>query len=363
MIIFAAAMLAAYLGYLIWERTENVKNRRLFMHVIHVNGTRGKTGTARMTDACLRAGGYRVFTKTTGSDAAYIDTEGNEHRIRRFGPPAVSEQFRILRMAAKQNAQIVIIECMAVKPELQKLCQDSIVMGDLNVITNVRYDHLYEMGPELEKIAESLSSTVPENGVLFTADEKFYGYFQEKCREKNSECILCTVDGEAEDENSSIAVAIGQYLGIDEKICRNSLKNAVSDYATRKEYDINGHVFLNLFSANDPQSTMQLIDKYRKNTDMLPVFVYNNREDRPDRVIAFAEYFFTQLTDAQVLVTGQCRALACRIFKKHGIKAREAAVEEIIKLTEKEDLVGIGNVKGDAGKILAFLEKRVGTDE
>ena len=40
---------------------------------IHVNGTRGKTSVARLIAAGLRAGGKRVYAKTSGTVAAVTD--------------------------------------------------------------------------------------------------------------------------------------------------------------------------------------------------------------------------------------------------------------------------------------------------
>lgn len=339
----------------------NRKARKSFLHVIHVNGTRGKTGTARTLDACLRNSGFRVFTKTTGSDAAFIDTQAVERPIRRFGPPAISEQFQMLRKAYKERAEIVIIECMAVKPELQKICQDEIIQADIGIITNVRPDHLFEMGPTLDQIAESLSGTIPENGVLFTADEKYFPFFFQRSKEKQSQCILCQNSGEAEEENNSIALELCRYLGLSEEKINQGIQNVVADFGTKKEYMLGEHYFLNLFSANDPQSTELLLKKYIKNhNNKKPVFVYNNREDRPDRVIAFAEYFFEGKINIKVYVIGECRNLAARIFRKAGIETEVKKVSDIVQLFDTTDIVGIGNIKGNGEQIIRELERRIG---
>ena len=57
----------AYLGFLLFERQRNTVARRALPHVIHVNGIRGKSSICRLIDAGLRAGGFAVFTKTTGT--------------------------------------------------------------------------------------------------------------------------------------------------------------------------------------------------------------------------------------------------------------------------------------------------------
>ena len=48
-LLFTAIIL--YLLYLFLEHRQNEAARRSFLHVIHVNGIRGKTGTCRTLDA------------------------------------------------------------------------------------------------------------------------------------------------------------------------------------------------------------------------------------------------------------------------------------------------------------------------
>ena len=70
----------------------------------------------------------------------------------------------MLRKAHQQRAQIVILECMAVQPELQRICQEQIVQSEITVITNVRRDHMFELGETLEEVAQSFSSQFREMG-------------------------------------------------------------------------------------------------------------------------------------------------------------------------------------------------------
>ncbi len=71
-------LIILWFSYLLLEAYLNRKYLASFRAVIHVNGIRGKTSTCRAIDAALRTR-YRVFTKTTGTDAAMIDVSGN-HR-------------------------------------------------------------------------------------------------------------------------------------------------------------------------------------------------------------------------------------------------------------------------------------------
>ena len=58
------------------EGRDAAKSRATLRHVVHVNGTRGKSTVCRLIEAGLRAGGLRVFCKTTGTDPMTIDVSG-----------------------------------------------------------------------------------------------------------------------------------------------------------------------------------------------------------------------------------------------------------------------------------------------
>ena len=348
-----------YIAYLVWEKAENDKALSSFKAVIHVNGIRGKTDTCRLIDAHLRGAGMKIFTKTTGSDAAYITVNGDEIPIKRLGPASIHEQIRMLRLAKKQGAEVVVLECMAVKPALQKIAQEQIVKGNINVITNVRYDHILEMGSTKQSIAESLSGTVPEHGVLLTSDEAWFPFFQDKCREKGSRCVLCKeTDGAS--ENEALAIGVGKELGISEDGFREHLSAYRADYGTRKVYKHGGLIFLNLFSVNDPESTEKVLQKLLKNGDAAGrqlVFLYNHRADRPDRLLLFEKYFFPNHAQDEIIVTGGNGSLAVKRLQRAGFHAQKAASwQEAIRLADGKTLIGIGNIKGEAAQMIDELE-------
>ena len=56
-----------YIVFLIYEYYSLSIIRKGLRHIIHVNGTRGKSTVCRLIDAGLKAGGHKVFTKTTGT--------------------------------------------------------------------------------------------------------------------------------------------------------------------------------------------------------------------------------------------------------------------------------------------------------
>lgn len=150
------------LALLVAERLLVLCARKRLSHVVHVNGTRGKSGVTRLIAAGLRAGGLQVFSKTTGTLPTYTDVYGKEHPIRRFGPASIREQRDMLLRAAVQGAEVLVIECMALAPELQRASARDILAADITVFTNVRLDHTDVMGETLEEIGASLLSSLPK---------------------------------------------------------------------------------------------------------------------------------------------------------------------------------------------------------
>ena len=129
---------------------------------IHVNGSRGKSSVVRLIAAGLRSGGYKTLAKVTGTSPRVIDMEGKDRIIHRLRSPSIGEQLRLLRNFSRQNPDYVVIECMAVLPDYQWVSEHKMVKSNIGVITNVRMDHVDEMGYTMDDITKSLSNTVPK---------------------------------------------------------------------------------------------------------------------------------------------------------------------------------------------------------
>lgn len=352
---------AVILLYLLIENCINQACLRTFRAVIHVNGIRGKTSTCRYIDAGLRAR-YRVFTKTTGTDAMMIHTDGSETPVKRLGPANIHEQIRMIRQARKEGAEILILECMAVNPELQKIAQERIVKSDITVITNVRYDHIFEMGDTLEEIAASLSVTIPENGTLYTADPQAAKLYQSICERKHCRLELCPPEGTAA-ENIGIAAAVCRDLGVGEEEFKEGIRRVHFDFGTQKLYPMKNRAgeefsFLCLFSANDPLSTKNNVEAERRNHREL-YFLYNHREDRPDRALLFARHFFPHYKDCTVFISGRGASLPKRLFSKDG-PARIVTVKDtgfLADIPASSLVVGVGNIKGMGYRLIKALDE------
>ena len=287
-----------FFGYLIWENCRVIKDRYVIKHVVYryVNGTRGKSSTTRLIDGGLRAAGLRVFCKTTGTLPMTINTDGVEQLIHRRGAANIREQLQILHKAAKEHADVLVIECMAVNTVYQNISQHRMVRADIGVITNVRLDHTDVMGETLPEIAEALSNTIPKAGILFTAEQEQFSVL-----EKNAQALGTQIFEVLPEESLAVidwpdngALAVCGQLGVN----RETALFGMNTFYQRDPYALSfyrigkGTLFINGLSINDAQSTRKVFETLQKKLGPGQgkfILLLNSRADRASRTIQMVE--------------------------------------------------------------------------
>src|SRR5436190_16708799 len=84
-----------------------------------VNGIRGKSSITRLCAGALRGGGLLTVAKTTGTAARFITPDGEERPVvRKFGLANIVEQIGIVAEAVTFTPDALVVECMAVTPDL-----------------------------------------------------------------------------------------------------------------------------------------------------------------------------------------------------------------------------------------------------
>lgn len=365
-------LLTLFAFFIIYLATEGIlvaRFRPAIKHVIHVNGTRGKSSVTRLIDAGLRAGGWRTFSKTTGTLPMIIDVEGNERGIHRRGRANIKEQIRILVQAAGQNAEVLVIECMAVHPELQFISQHRILKGNIGIITNVRPDHLDVMGRTLGEIGESLSNTVPQNGLFFTADKDFFPLFSNRCKKMNTKASLVLTEGDEPDfdfpENIAIALAVCEELNVDRIKALEGMKHYKRDPYALSIYRLkNDALFIGGLSINDPVSTEMVYKRVvnRHNLeDYNLILLISNRLDRGYRTLQHQELVLSLNPKSIWIMGGNSRAMAYHINKKSPdseVKILKNAYDAPLDQLNSKDLVfAIGNIAEGGAKIMERVKK------
>lgn len=369
-----------------WHR----RHRRGVPLRIHVNGTRGKSSVTRLIAAGLRNSGIRTCAKTTGTLPRFISPDGSEQPIERIGRTNIIEQVHIIRQAARMNAEAIVLECMAVHPLLQSLCELDIVRATHGVITNARPDHLDVMGPTPGDVAKALGGTVPVGGQLFTAerDPGQLRILEDVAQDRRSQMLSV---GEAEiggvsaadlegfsyiehPDNIALSLRVCAALGVDRQTALEGMWQATPDPGAMSQWTVERQgrrlVFVNAFAANDPLSTDQiwsLANTLNAQADSR-IAVVNCRADRPDRSVQMAEMCaaWSNLDNVVAIGTGtdvflkRAMSLGVTPARLHA-QERQPADSIVNKLRDVAGrlglVMGLGNIAGVGMELVDLFRK------
>ncbi len=358
---------------------------------IHVNGTRGKSSVTRLIAAGLRAGGIRTCAKTTGTLPRMIFPDGTEYPVYRPGRSNVIEQLRIVKAAVAAQAEALIIECMALHPALQSLCELQIVQATHGVVTNARADHLDVMGPTDVDVAWALAGTTPVRGELFTAETQHLPVFAEAARDRGA--TLRAVDADAvagvteqdmagfsyieHAENVALALAVCQSVGVARHVALAGMWSATTDPGVMSMFSLQDQgkqiTFVNGFAANDPESTGKIwnmvVDRFPACDQRIALF--NCRSDRTDRSIQLADACLRwKPADRYVLIGSATevfrkRALANGMQPRRLMCAERFPTENLLDTFRQSAqrsamVMGMGNISGPGMEMLDYFQRRNG---
>jgi poly-gamma-glutamate synthase PgsB/CapB len=293
-----------------WRRMRkghDARMRQLELRV-HVNGIRGKSTVTRLIAAMLREGGFVTIAKTTGSAARVIGPAGEETPIRRRGAATINEQVDTVSEHVTPDVEALVIECMAVNPVYQRYSQEFIVQSDVTVITNVREDHQEVMGETLEEIADSMSVTIPSNGILITAEERPHlrerlarnatargSTFRYADPSQVTDADMRPFSHLEFKSNVAVALELARVAGIDRNVALRGRWKAVPDVGAvhLRRYEVRGTdvLWIPLFAANDRESVVSILETLQGPhlSGRKVIGILNNRQDRGRRAELFAE--------------------------------------------------------------------------
>ncbi|MBI4127875.1 MAG: poly-gamma-glutamate synthase PgsB [Parcubacteria group bacterium] len=346
---------SAFVLWLVRERIHHVRRLVSIPHRIHVNGTRGKSSVTRLIAAILREAGFKTIGKVTGSGTNLIDFDGNDIPIARKGEASVFEQISVMRNALPKDTEAIVFECMAIRPEFQKFLEEKVMRSTIGVITNVREDHMDEMGYSLSEIAESLATTIPYGGHLVTAEEDpvLLGILKDcalrrgtQVHQANAHLVdaryLTSFPYLEHKENILIGLAVAAILGIPREVALKGMRKAKPDPGVLQlsHHEIDGKkiVWANLFAINDRESVIRnaLAIKARYGRKAYTtVVILNNRADRPARAEQFAKLMSRDLSCDLVVTIGELETPVVRYLVRHGRVP-------VVPLAMRRDLDGAG---------------------
>ena len=372
---------------------------------IHVNGTRGKSSTTRLIAAGLRAAGTPTLGKTTGSLPRILLPDGAERDVVRRTRPNVIEQRDVVALANKLGVQALVLECMALRPRLQWLCERQLVAATHGVITNVRPDHLEVMGPSEADVARALCGMVPRGGVLYTAEAKHLDILAHAARDRKTRLVTCgqlrlLPDGAERTplpaptdeemgrfgyrehaDNVMVALMVLHDLGVARQVALSGMWAAQPDIGATTCLTVaffgRRLSFVNAFAANDPVSTELIWREMRARytgpgaTDVhqSSIALVNCRHDRPERSHDLGHAAAGWPPADKVVVMGRGTHVFARAYVAAGgardrlsmvgdVPAAEV-FEQLLALVGKSALiVGMGNIGGEGLALLRHFHNR-----
>jgi poly-gamma-glutamate synthase PgsB/CapB len=372
--------------------TERIVHHRTLGRIpvrVHVNGTRGKSSVVRLVAAGLREAGKTVCAKTTGTLARMILPDGREVPIYRPSGPNVIEQKRIVAIAAAYGAEALVVECMALQPELQSLSESKLIRATHGVITNARPDHLEVMGPTDADVARALAGMIPAGGKLYTAEHVQLDILRAAAADRGAELValdeddfeavtgedLAGFDYTEHRDNVALALRICEDLGVAREAALRGMHGASPDPGALREYhlDFFGRriVFFNGFAANDPVSTRQLWDLARSRApeQARTIAIFNCRADRPERSLQLGEEFVKWQAPDFVVLMGTGTHVFARAATRAGfdpirlVLVEDLGVDEIFErvvgLVDSSALImGMGNSGGHGLDLARYFANR-----
>ena len=349
---------------------------------IHVNGSRGKSSVTRLIAAGLRAGGLKTLAKTTGTAPRIIDENGKDRIIHRLRDASIGEQVRLLRNFANKKPDAVVLECMAVNPQYQWVSEQKMIQSTLSVITNVRPDHLDEMGSTLQDNAMSLSNTIPFNGNLVTTEYKMGDILEQVSEKRNTEFNMVVGDGVTPEymgrfpylehrDNVALALKICELSGVEKETALEGMIHTQPDPGATIIWKLNcngtENYFVNVFAANDPTSTLDIWHQLQEKIKDTPVCVFfNTRDDRRYRSSQLLSLIYTQLKPDRVILRGENLPAIFHDYqqgnpdiKTHQLPNKVGIQEMVSEFSHLENyyIVGIGNMVGWGEKFIQDLKK------
>ena len=301
---------------LIMERARHQRARARIPFVVHVNGTRGKSSVTRLIAAGLREGGLLTWAKVTGTLPRLIDEHGEDRPIVRHAGSSIGEQRAVIAEASRRGVQALVIECMALKPEYQRVSEDGLLRASIGVITNIRADHIEVFGSDLLSMVDALARTIPRGQILFTAERALYAPLHEAARRRGAECVQTSPDSvDAETmarfayhehaDNVALALAVCEHLGVERSVALRGMLQCTPDVGALRPitWQENGRsvLFFNAMAANDPDSTAQLyrdlVGGRPASLDERRCIVVNSRQDRPARTRQMARLMVALAAD------------------------------------------------------------------
>jgi poly-gamma-glutamate synthase PgsB/CapB len=330
-----------------------------------------------------------VLARTTGAKPVLIFPDGSEKEIVRRGPATVLEGKKILREGAKQSVDACVVELMGIQPETLYVESQKIFKPHILGITNIRLDHMAQMGRTKDRIASCFASAIPEEGMVFIPKKEASPIVQRTAESKKSKIHPVTDDAfplfletksgilsSEFDENIRLSLSITDFLRQETDAAFQAMSESLPDFGSLKVWTALSRparpdwYFVSAFAANEPEST-QLVFSMLRDCRLMEgrtvIGMLNLRGDRGDRTLqwfeALKEGKFSEIQ--KLICVGEHRVALTKKLKKYlGAELyawRDYQPEEMLTrlsaLTdEKAVVIGLGNMRSAGERLVDFWE-------
>lgn len=310
-------------GWWIWTRRIALDRRAARVRIL-VTGSRGKSSTVRLLHSTLLRAGFLPYGKVTGTTAAELGVDGSEIPTHRLGAPSILETLSTMRRAfsADPPANSLVIECMAVSPDLIGILSGQMVDPDIVLMTNIQLDHLEEEGGSVSEIAESLARAIRPGSLVITTESEpeALDVIERHAREKEA-TLLVTSETDVSDEilervpwahpqNVALTFAVTSALEIADEVAVAGMRKASTEPGEREVWkrSLGGMdaTYADLGAINDPESLKSALESFDwpSRPDTPRVAIVSGRWDRPLRALEFSGFLGPEAFDGMLIAGG-----------------------------------------------------------
>lgn len=327
---------------------------------ISVGGTRGKSKFTRMAEEAFRELGYSTYAKVTGDRPVSIK-DGEIHRIARDPDKPVMIDETIWAVKRHWPMEVMILENQGVSPYTMRVFNNLYCRPHYLVITNVRPDHIGDLGTDRTEIAEAFAKSAPKETTVVCGESD--PEIREEMRTVLQDKSVTMVDAAPRGADADLP-AFEIVTSLDAV-----LESVIGSGLTEGQLDSYRRRFENAFSweessqegvrwfhgapINDVDSTERVLD-HLLDHDAPPVtFVAYFRRDRPARTTAFTEFLercFEHDIAARAYLAGHRSNAVARELRGHPVEivpddldAIPDLVEEIGENCAGEAVMTVGN--------------------
>jgi gamma-polyglutamate synthase len=351
---------------------------------ILVTGTRGKSSVVRLIHHALIQNHVVATGKTTGSAARLLSPEGDEKPVRRRGRVSILEQRRVLIRAAQCSSKALVIEAMAIDPEVAEAEARRILKPTHVVVTNARVDHLGPAGSDVKSVAEVLACSVPKNARMYVPEGEMEGDVGPVLRATKAKIMAVPFPEEILLEGNSpspvfggnvaLASCLCEDLGISPAAVLDAALNAPPDPGAFCIYQSRSTntAIINAFAANDPVSSRTILRVSHARHPELQTrdltIVLTVREDRADRTKLWLDDFRQPSWNASSFIIlgdrGQSSA-AARLLRKHihvpihlpRFRRISDLSDFLVSAQQEGVLLCVGNLAGIGGQLVEYWDR------